>query len=379
MDFLTEEQLLWRDTVARVMKDEITCAYVRECDTERRYPYEAYEKVAKLGWLRLLIPEEQGGDGGTIFDYALMCEGLARYGFDFATAFMVSTFTAMNVVKFGTQAQRDKYLGPFMRGERRFSISISEPSAGSDAANTRTRAERSGDDWVINGQKLWCSGAAAKNVTIAMLVRTDRDAKKHHGLSVLLVPNDTPGLDIRRLPTMARRATGTTEIFADGARVPADCVLGDPGAGWTIITDHLELERIAVSAAYVGNAQQAVSDALQYAHDRIQFDKAIYEFQVIRHMLADMQTGVDAARLMVYRAADMASKGLPCSREVSMAKLIASETLQTVTRQGMQILGGHSMLPEADMERYFREGMQGTIGGGTSQIQRTIIAKSLRL
>jgi alkylation response protein AidB-like acyl-CoA dehydrogenase len=379
MDFLTEEQLLWRDTVARVMKDEITCAYVRECDTERRYPYEAYEKVAKLGWLRLLIPEEQGGDGGTIFDYALMCEGLARYGFDFATAFMVSTFTAMNVVKFGTQAQRDKYLGPFMRGERRFSISISEPSAGSDAANTRTRAERNGDDWVINGQKLWCSGAAAKNVTIAMLVRTDRDAKKHFGLSVLLVPNDTPGLDIRRLPTMARRATGTTEIFADGARIPGDCILGDQGAGWTIITDHLELERIAVSAAYVGNAQQAVSDALQYAHDRIQFDKAIYEFQVIRHMLADMQTAVDAARLMVYRAADMASKGLPCSREVSMAKLIASETLQTVTRQGMQILGGHSMLPEADMERYFREGMQGTIGGGTSQIQRTIIAKSLRL
>ena len=127
------------------------------------------------------------------------------------------------------------------------------------------------------------------------------------------------------------------------------------------------------------NAQQAVSEALQYAHDRIQFDKAIYDFQVIRHMLADMQTAVDAARLMVYRAADMASRGLPCQREVSMAKLMASETLQTVTRQGMQILGGHSMLPEADMERYFREGMQSTIGGGTSQIQRTLIAKAMSL
>ena len=211
MDFLTEEQLMWRDTVARVMKDEITCAYVRECDTERRYPYEAYEKVAKLGWLRLLIPEEQGGDGGTIFDYALMCEGLARYGFDFATAFMVSTFTAMNLVKFGTQAQRDAYLGPFMRGERRFSISISEPSAGSDAANTRTRAERDGGDWVINGQKLWCSGAAAKNVTIAMLVRTDGEAKKHQGLSVMLVPNDTPGLEIRRNPRHATTKAANAE------------------------------------------------------------------------------------------------------------------------------------------------------------------------
>ncbi|WP_233236972.1 acyl-CoA dehydrogenase family protein [Bordetella sp. LUAb4] len=379
MDFLNDEQMLWRDTVARVMEKEIGCEYVRQCDMDRSYPYEAYEKVAKLGWLRLLIPEEMGGDGGTIFDYALMCEGLARYGFDFATAFMVSTFTGMNIVKFGTPAQQERYLPAFMRGELRFSISISEPQAGSDAASTRTRAEPRDGGWTIRGQKLWCSGAAARNVVIAMLVRTDKEARKHQGLSVLLVPNDTPGLDIRRLPTMARRATGTTEIFVDDAWVPDANMMGTPGSGWSIITDHLELERIAVSAAYVGNAQQAVSDALRYAHERIQFDRPIFDFQVIRHMLADMQTAVDASRLMVYRAADMASRGLPCSREVSMAKLMASETLQTVTRQGMQILGGHSMLPESDMERYFREGMQSTIGGGTSQIQRTIISKAMNL
>jgi len=379
MDFLTDEQVLWRDTVFRVMENEIGREYVRKCDIERQYPYAAYEKIAGMGWLRLLIPESQGGDGGSIFDYALMCEGLARYGFDFATAFMVSTFTAMNIVKYGTDAQREAFLPRFMRGEIRFSISISEPSAGSDASNTRTRAERDGDAWKITGQKLWCSGASATNAVLAMLVRTESGTRKQNGLSVLLVPNDTPGLDIRRLPTLARRATGTTEIFADGACVPAANVLGEPGMGWKIITDHLELERIAVSAAYVGNAQQAVTDALQYAHDRMQFDTRLFDFQVIRHMLADMQTSVDAARLMVYRAADVATRGLPCSREVSMAKLFASETLQQITRQGMQILGGHGMLPEADMERYFREGMQSTIGGGTSQIQRTIIAKSMRL
>ncbi len=378
MDFLTEEQVLWRDTVFRVMENEVGREYVRKCDIERQYPYEAYEKIAGMGWLRLLIPESQGGDGGSIFDYALMCEGLARYGFDFATAFMVSTFTAMNIVKYGSDAQREAFLPGFMRGDLRFSISISEPSAGSDASNTRTRAERDGDAWKITGQKLWCSGASAKNAVLAMLVRTESGSRKQSGLSVLLVPNDTPGLDIRRLPTLARRATGTTEIFADGARVPAANVLGEPGMGWKIITDHLELERIAVSAAYVGNAQQAVDDALRYAHDRMQFDTRLFDFQVIRHMLADMQTAVDAARLLVYRAAEMATRELPCSREVSMAKLFASETLQQVTRQGMQILGGHGMLPEADMERYFREGMQSTIGGGTSQIQRTIIAKSMR-
>ncbi|MCC6198511.1 MAG: acyl-CoA/acyl-ACP dehydrogenase [Burkholderiales bacterium] len=378
MNFLSEEQRMWKEQVDRLMEREIGREYIRQCDVSREYPYKGYEVIARQEWLRLLIPEDHGGMGGTIFDYALLCEGLARYSFDFATAFMVSTFTAMNIVKFGSAAQKERYLEPFMRGDIRFSISISEPHAGSDAASTRTRGIADGQGFLLRGQKLWCSGASARNVVIAMLVRTDTGAKKHHGLSVFLVPNDTPGLDIRRLPTMARRATGTTEIFVDDARVTRDQLLGELGKGWEIITDHLELERIAVSAGYVGNAQQAVDDALRYAHERIQFDKPIFDFQVIRHMLADMQTKVDAARLLVYRAADMASRGLACSREVSMGKLFASETLQEVTRCGMQIMGGHGMLPESDMERYFREGMQSTIGAGTSQIQRTIIAKSMR-
>ncbi len=378
MNFLNDEQRLWKDQVDRFMEREIGREYIRRCDMNREYPYEAYEKIAKQDWLRLLIPEDHGGFGGTIFDYALMCEGLSCYGFDFATGFMVSTFTAMNIVKFGTDAQKAKYLEPFMRGDIRLSISISEPQAGSDAANTRTRAIADGDGWLLRGQKLWCSGASARNVVIAMLVRSDPEAKKHAGLSVFLVPNDAAGLDIRRLPTMARRATGTTEIFVDDVRVGRDQLLGELGKGWSIITDHLELERIAVSAGYVGNAQQAVSDALRYAHERIQFDRPIFDFQAIPPPPPDMQTQVDAARLLVYRAADLATRGIPCAREVSMGKLFASETLQTVTQQGMQIMGGHGMLPEADMERYFREGMQSTIGAGTSQIQRTIIAKSMR-
>ena len=378
MNFLTDEQRMWKEQVDRFMEREIGREYIRKCDSNREYPYEGYAKIAGQDWLRLLIPEDHGGFGGTIFDYALMCEALSRYGFDFATGFMVSTFTAMNIVKFGTPAQKERYLEPFMTGKLRFSISISEPQAGSDAANTRTRAMPDGDGWRLRGQKLWCSGASADNAVIAMLVRSDPDARKHAGLSVFMVPNTAAGMDVRRLPTLSRRATGTNEIFVDDVRVEREQLIGELGQGWAIITDHLELERIAVSAGYVGNAQQAVDDALRYAHERVQFDKPIFDFQVIRHMLADMQTQVDAARLLVYRAADLATRGVPCSREVSMAKLFASETLQTVTRNGMQILGGHAMLPDADMERYFREGMQSTIGGGTSQIQRTIIAKSMR-
>lgn len=378
MNFLSSEQRAWHETVDRFMDKEVTREYIREHDMERAYPYEAYEKIAKEGWLRLLIPENHGGYGGDIFDYALMCEGLGKFGFDFATSVLVPTFTAMNIVKFGSDAQKEAYLEPFMSGAIRFSISISEPNAGSDAASTRTRARRDGDEYVIKGQKLWCSGAAARDVKIAMLVRTDPETAKHKGLSVLIVPNDTPGLDIRKLPTLARRSTGTTEIFVDDARVPVANRLGAEGQGWEIITDHLELERIAVAAAYVGNAQTAVDDALAYSHQRVQFDQPIFDFQVIRHMLADMQTQVDAARLLVYRAAELAARHQSCAKEVAMAKLFASETLQTVSRQGMQILGGHSMLPEADMERYFREGMQCTIGGGTSQIQRAIISKAMR-
>jgi alkylation response protein AidB-like acyl-CoA dehydrogenase len=378
MNFLNEEQILWRNTVYQLMEKQIGLEYVRKCDMDRAFPYEGYDKITKAGWWRLLIPEEAGGDGGSIFDYALMCEGLSRYGFDFATGALVSTFTAMNLVHHGTPDQHKRFLKPFMAGDIRFSISISEPSAGSDAANTKTRAVQDGDHWVVNGQKLWCSGASAKNTIITMLVRTDPQSAKHRGLSILLVPNDAAGVTITRLPTLSRRATGTTEIFLDDVQVPLANMLGQPGQGWQIVTEHLELERIAVSASYVGTAQTVVDDALRYANERIQFDRPIFEFQAIKHMLADMQTAVDASRLMVYRAAETASSGQRCPREASMAKLFASETLQTVSRQGMQIMGGHSMLPEADMERYFREGMQATIGGGTSQIQRSIIAKHLR-
>ena len=380
MNFLSEEQIIWRDMVERYVDQEIGREYIRKCDIDRRHPDEAFQKIAKMGWLKLLFPTEVGGDGMSVFDYAIMCEMLSKYGVDFGVAIMLPTFTAMNIAKFGTQAQKDEYLPRFFNGEIRFSVSISEPGAGSDAANSQTRAERVGDDYVINGQKLWCSGAGLPNTYIIMLVRTAKTEDKRRGLSVLIVPNTTPGLTIRSLPTLARRSVSTTEIFLDNVRVPASNLLGAPGDGWKIIGgDHLLLERICAAAGYVGGAQGAVTDALHYAHQRVQFGKPIFEFQVIRHMLADMQTQVDAARLLAYRAADLCARGLPCHKEVAMAKLFASETLQTVSRQGMQIMGGHGMLPDADMERHFREGMQATVGGGTSQIQRTMIAQAMRL
>jgi alkylation response protein AidB-like acyl-CoA dehydrogenase len=304
---------------------------------------------------------------------------MGKYGVDFVATLGVSQFTAQNLVKYGTPEQQEKFLRPFIEGTGRFAVSISEPHAGSDAAAATTRAVKEGDHYSVTGLKQWCSGSSAKNCIICMLVRTDPDAPKREGLSILIIPNDTPNMELRKLKTLARRGTGTNQIFLDGAKIPVENRLGKEGQGWKIITGHLELERVAVAAGYVGCAQQAVDDALAYAHQREAFGQPIFKFQTLRHMLADMQTEVDAARLLTYRAAAMMDAGQNALREVSMAKLHASETLQKVSRQGIQIMGGHGMLPEADMERYFREGMQATIGGGTSEIQRTLIAQTMRL
>lgn len=378
-NFLDESQQLWLDTVNKFMDNEITCEYIRKCDQNRDYPYEAYEKIAQQGWLGLLFSEEEGGVGGNIFDYVLMAEGLGKYGFDFAAAILVPTFTAMNIAKYGSQKQKEMYVKPFIEGKIRFSVSMTEPDAGSDVFATKTHAKKNANgDWVVNGAKMFCSGAQAKDTVIAMLVRTDMN-NKHGGLSMLLIPNTTPGLVINKLPTLSRHATGTTEIFLDNVIVPGDMILGEEGQGHEIILNHLELERCAVAAAYTGNAQEAVNNANRYAHQRTQFGQPIFNFQVLKHMLAEDQTRVDAARLLVYRAGVMKAEGKPAPTETSMAKLFASETLKQCALDGMQILGGFANLPEADMERYLRESIQCTIGGGTSQIQRTIIAKSLRL
>jgi alkylation response protein AidB-like acyl-CoA dehydrogenase len=376
-DFLDADQQDWRETCHRFVDEQITREYVRDCDRDRRYYAEGYAKLAASGYLGLLIPEKHGGSGGTTLAYTLLCEAMGKYGVDFAIAACVSTFSAMNLIHYGTDEQIDRFIPRYLDGSVCFCVAISEPEAGSDAAATATRAVRDGDHYVLTGLKQWCSGSSAPGAHLFTLVRTDPAAEKHAGLSVLLLANDLPGLELRKLNTLARRGTGTNQIFLDGTIAPLDSLIGAEGQGWEIITRHLLLERIAIAAAYVGCAQQAVDDACQYALERKQFGQPLFEFQALNHMLADMQTKVDAARLLVYRASAQADAGALAAREVAMAKLFASETLQGVSRDGVQIMGGAGMLPEADMERYFREGMQATIGGGTSQIQRNLIARSM--
>jgi alkylation response protein AidB-like acyl-CoA dehydrogenase len=376
MDFqFTHEQRLWGDTVHSFMDREVGREYTREHDASREFPEEVFKKMAQQGWLGLLVDEKDGGSAADPVMFALFCEAIGKFSLDTAACIMTSMFTATNISRHGTADQKRRYLVPFLAGDAKFSISISEPQAGSDAAAARSTARLDGDQWVLNGNKVWCSGAHLPNATIAILARTG--AGRYDGFSLFLVPNTTPGLKIKKMNTIVRRSLGTTEFFMDNLRVPQDALLGEAGKGWQYIGEHLEYERLSIAASQVGNARTALDDTIRYTKDRKQFGVSLASFQVLKHRMAENETEVEAARLLVYSAACKMARGERAVKEVSMAKLFCSQVLFKIAFNGMQALGGYAQLPEYDMERYFREAKHGMVGGGTNEIQRSIIAKEM--
>jgi alkylation response protein AidB-like acyl-CoA dehydrogenase len=376
MDFeFTHEQRLWGDTVHGFMDKEVGREYTREHDANREFPEEVFKKMANQGWLGLLVDEEDGGSAADPVMFALFCEAIGKFSLDTAACIMTSMFTATNISRHGTAEQKRRYLVPFLAGDAKFSISISEPQAGSDAAAARSTALLEGDQWVLNGNKVWCSGAHLPNATIAILARTG--AGRYDGFSLFLVPNTTPGLKIKKMNTIVRKSLGTTEFFMDNLRVPKDALLGEPGKGWQYIGEHLEYERLSIAASQVGNARTALDDTIRYTKDRKQFGVTLASFQVLKHRMAENETELEAARLLVYSAACKMARGERAIKEVSMAKLFCSQVLFRIAFNGMQALGGYAQLPEYDMERYFREAKHGMVGGGTNEIQLSIIAKEM--
>jgi alkylation response protein AidB-like acyl-CoA dehydrogenase len=378
MDFrFNDEQQLWQDTLHRFMEREVGREYTRAHDESREWPDEAYRKFAAQGWLGLLLPEADGGAEVDAVMYAIFCEAIAKFSLDFAACLMTSMFTATNISAFGSPEQKARYLPPFLTGDQKFSISISEPGAGSDAAALITKARLDGDEWVINGNKTWCSGAHHPNTTIALMARTGEE--RYKGLSMFLVPNDIPGLEIHKLNTIVRRSLGTTQLFFGDARIPKGAIIGEAGRGWEYLGHHLALERLSLAASYVGNARTALDDTIRYTKERKQFGRSLSSFQVLKHRMAENECEVEAARLLVYHAATKLARGERAIKEVSMAKVYAAEVAFKVAFNGMQALGGYAQLPEYDMERYFREAKHGMVGGGASEIQRSIIAKEMGL
>ncbi len=332
--------------------------------------------MAELGWLGLTIPERFGGSGGTMLDACLFMEetsrGLAPIG-GYATTLIVAGATN----RFGTEEQKHEILGGIARGAVE-AIAMTEPEAGSDVGSLTTFAERDSDGFVLNGQKVFCSNAHIAD-HVLVVCRTTRGPSKHEGLTMVWVPGDAEGMEVIPIDTMGGRETN--HLYLTDCFVPADAVLGEVDQGWTQLMAGLNVERLILAATMLGIAQRVFDDVIVYVKERKQFGRPIGSFQSLQHRLADMATELEAARLMTRWVATMTDEDpdrmLP--REASMVKLYVTEVARRAALDGMQMMGGYGYSTEYDMERLVRIALVSTIYGGTSEIQRNIIATTLGL
>ena len=377
MDFeLTEEQQMIRKMVRDFAEREIM-PIAQETDETGEFPWETIHKMAPLGLLGLPIPEEYGGAGADNVSFTIALEEIARACGSTAITLDVHTSLACEpIYLFGTEEQKRKYLVPMARGEKLGAFGLTEPEAGSDAGATKTRAVLDGDEWVINGQKIFITNGSIADVVIIAAV-TDPE-KGTRGISNFIVEKDTPGFRPgREEEKMGLKGSVTSELFFDDCRVPKENLLGKEGDGFKQFLITLDGGRIAIGAMAVGLAQAAFEKAVAYSKERVQFGQPIANFQAIQWMIADMATEIDAARLLVYRAAWLKDKGVRFTKEAAMAKLYASEAAERACYKALQIHGGYGYMKEYDVERYYRDNRLCAIAEGTSEIQRLVIARQV--
>lgn len=378
MDFeLSEDQRVMRESLRQFLKRECPIEYVRQCDEAERFPHELYEKLAREGWLGLPISEEYGGTGGSCSDLAVFLEEFAWHFEAGANIYYTTIVIAADAIShFGTEQQKRDLLPRLARGEIRFAFSLSEPHSGSDAASLRTQAVRQGEEWVINGQKMFCSCAQEADY-ILLMARTDKEASKHEGISMILLDPKAKGVELRRLKKLGLKPMDINEIFLTDVRVPVANVIGAVNKGWRNALKTLDYERCCLSAVNVGAAQSCLDKVLAYTKEREQFGQKIASFQLSRAKLADMEMEIDAARLLLYRSASLVDRGIPNNKESAVANLYSSETYVRAALNGMRLMGGWGYLMEFDMQRHFRDLKLAEIGGGTSEILRIVISREL--
>lgn len=380
MDFdLSEEQQALQKVAGQFVERQCPPEQAKRWDEENAYPEGLFKSMAEMGWFALPFPAQWGGDDGGPMEMVLLAEQLGRSSLDVAMCYIGTLIPALTVFKWGTDVQREHIRDVILTAEGRYAVALSEPDTGSDAAALRASAVDKGDHYVVNGQKMWCTGAGLPGTTLMTYVRTSKGDRKHHGLTLLLIDAQSEGVEIRRTPTLARHILGTNEVFFTDVVVPKEHLVGVQDEAWTVMLSNLELERVLMSGGYVGAAQATLDEALSYSKQRTAFGRAIGEFQSLAHGLADLQVDVDSARLLAYRAAWMLGQGKSVSREGPMAKLKGSETYVAAARLGMQICAGHGFSTESVMSFRWRESIVAPISGGTSQIQRNGIARSMGL
>ncbi|HYA06118.1 MAG TPA: acyl-CoA dehydrogenase family protein [Xanthobacteraceae bacterium] len=380
MDFsFSPDQEAMRAHLADLLDHICPPDYAERCDNEARPPREAYKALAEHGWFGLAIPAEYGGTGGSAIDLAILLEETGKRFEELAIwVFRTLTYGGYAILQHGTPEQKRELLPRITRGELSFCFGLTEPESGSDAAALTTRAVAKDGGYVINGQKVFTSGMDISDYCL-LVTRTASAAKKQQGITNFLVDTKLPGIEVRKIKTLGQRAIGTTQVFYSDVKVPAAAMLGEVDRGWQAVDAYLWYERLCLSAARTGAAMAAFETALAYAKSRKQFGRTIGQFQAISHKLADMKVMLDVSRTLVYRFAWLMSKGQATRSDAAVLKLYSGETYKAVADLGLQILGGYGYCMEYPMQRFFRDSRLAVIGGGTSEIQRNIIAHALGL
>ncbi len=377
MDFeLTEDQKMLKTMVQDFATKELE-PIAAQVDEEARFPAESVKKMAKLGLMGAIFPEEYGGSGGGEMEAVIIGEEISRVCASTATIVLAGmSLAGYPIYEFGNEEQRQQFVVPIAKGEKLACFALTEAGAGSDVAALETTATRHNGGYILNGTKIFITNGAEADITV-VFATTDK-ALGHRGIASFIVEKDTPGFSVGKLEhKLGIRGSSTAELLFENCFVPEANRLGDEGKGFRIALEAIDNSRICVAAQAVGIAQGAFDKALTYAKERQQFGQPIANFQAIQWMLADMATQIDAARLLTYRAAYFKDKGLPFIKEAAMAKVFAAEVAMFVTTKAIQIYGGYGYVKDYPLERYFRDAKITEIYEGTSEMQRMTIARSL--
>ncbi len=377
MDYLlTEEQQELKKLVRRFAEEKVRPRW-RELDEKAEFPRDLIEELARLDMFRIFVPEEYDGFGTSVMDMVIVVEELARVEPGLAVSFAAVGLGTIPIVRFGSDELKQKYLPKIANGELLVAFALTEPNAGSDAGNVQTRAVRDGDEYVLNGNKIFITnGGEADLYVVIASTRPDRGMR---GLSAFVVEKGTPGFSFgKKENTMGIRASVQRELIFEDVRVPAENMLGREGLGFIIAMDTFDHSRPGVGAQAVGIAQGAFEEAVKYAHQRVQFGQPIINFQAIQMMIADMAMQIEAARALVYSVARYIDSGAKkVSKEAAMAKAFAADVAMKVTTDAVQILGGYGYMKEYPVEKFMRDAKITQIYEGTNQIQRLIIAREV--
>jgi butyryl-CoA dehydrogenase len=378
MDFaLTDEQIMFREQVLKFARREIV-PRVQEHDLRSEFDRQSWKKMGEFGILGLHFPEELGGGGADVMTSVLAAEALGEAGVDGGLTLSYGAHTylcADTIFTHGTDAQRGKYIPKLASGEWIGCMGLTEPNAGSDVASLRTRAERKGDSWILNGTKMFITNGAIADVAV-VYAKTDVSAG-HAGISAFIVEKGTPGFSVgRQLIKMGVRTSPTSELIFEDCVIPAENLLGSEGNGFMMAMQTVEWDRSALLAPFVGAISFLIQRCTRYAQEREQFGRPIASFQGIKHKLADMKIFLEAARSLVYRIAWCKDQGRPLNHlEAAVAKLFVGDWSLGPTNDAMLIFGGYGYCHEYDVERVFRDGRLAPIGGGTSDVQKVIISR----